>query len=1008
MTEWAVAVNDGQEYLTQSNGLYDAVTVDAFNPFGDYAKAFFDDLDGELFDLFSRGTKVEWAYVEEGDNINDVAKFVTIEQGETRLIDDGESEIHKETTVEGELTIEGELTVTDTLFYNNADPTVDFIGFAVNDFEQEADGAEQLELEAYTFDQFLRGDEVSNDQTGNLLSEALEDVIKNDVPPIEWDASLVSIEDDVVLTQGYQGDNVEEFLLSVRKKSAGEIFGVTEELKFFFDLPEIERTSRDIANDQWVTHNINEEGGETKNQVVVSYDDGTQSVTVDNSSDQLQTQENLNANGPAQEGDSITRPEITDIDDAIKAGEQFLEDRQSTLTGPVTTFGLTDAAPGNVIGVDIDPRGIDGDFRIAENRTQWRSETNELTVVEKKGADSDILIEQSKTLDRVEARPRDNTVTPDRVTDTKPTAEFDVSISASGGVDNELFVDDGTTETIDTNQTNDAATIEGDLTVEADLTIEASTLSEAETRFVNGGRNRVRNALTDETIVQSLRIELSTDDSRPVRSDSSLSNTVVTKTPTVTTSPQAVTYSTATTAQGIQTVGVFDDTENTLLAVARLSSAVDNPSIDLPIAIADDTDQPKTVWTNTGLNTLRDVLASKGVDWPQEYAYGDDSTNPTVSDTSLGNQVVSQNLNDALIESLDTQTDWENQTPSFADDVPIGVVNGELKQLRATYFTEAEDLLDFAGNIVTDAGNLSSDEGIELSISNDFVEFQFSPDYRVPSGEWNADFYYNADNFSGTVKRYINGQEIESDTFSSSNATNSLEGSSDVGIELQPGNAYDYRVELDSVSSGSITIDTLQVVDSGDRFGGFNITRGGTFDSNSASFDAPEIYSDLQEVLLNTFNTAREIDQATVESTWNDTSNKQYIELSNDGNNFIRSSNNDTATASFNNLETGLDVRLGISRYDGGTLNTPTKGGFTQAVNVLNAFGNPDAITKENIGEAAVKAIIRDSAAVGETFAEAGLLDSNSDLLTRSLVPEFSKTSDQKVISGERLRFQNP
>jgi len=913
MTEWRVDVNDGQRILTESDGLYDVVTVDAFNPFGDYAKAFFDDLEGELFDLFSRGTKVTFEFSTDG----------------------------------------------------GATYSTDFVGFVVNDFESEADGAEQLEVESYTFDQFLRGDEVSADLTGQTISSALETVIKNDVPPVEWDASLVSVEDDVELTQSYQGDKVEEFLLSVRKKSSGEIFGVKENLKFFFELPEIERTSRDIANDQWVTHNINEEGGETKNQVVVSYADGNQSVTLDNSSDQLETQDNLGANGPAQQADSISRPEITTLDDAIKAGEQFLEDRQSTLTGPVTTFGLTDAAPGNVVGVTVDPRGIDGDFRIAENRTQWRSETNELTVVEKKGADSDILIEQSKTLDRVENRPRDDSVTPDRVTDTKPTAEFDVSAT------------DGTV-------TEDAA------------------------RFVNGGRNRVRDALINETVVQSLRLEFSTDDSRPSRSDSSLSNTVDSVTPTVATNAQEVVYSGSTTQTGIQTIGVFDDTQDTLLAVARLSDPVDSPSIDFTISLADDTDTPKTVWTNTGLNTLRDILASSSVAWPQTYAYGSDSTDPTVSDTSLGNQQVTQDLDNIFIGEVEAQSEWENRTPTFADDVPLAVENGKLKQLRATYFTEAEDLLNFAGNIVSNAGSLSSDEGIELSISNDFVEFEFSPDYRIPADEWNADFYYNANSFTGTVKTFIDGTEVASDSFSSRNVENSLNGSADVSIELQPDQTYDFRVELTSVSGGDIVIDTLQAVDGGGRFGGFNISRGGTFDANSASFDAPEIYPELQEVLLDTFVTTREIDEANVQSNWNNTDNAQYIELSNDGTNFIRTNNSSSASATFSSLETDLDVRLGISRYTAESLKTPTNGDATQEVDLLDIFANPDAITVEQIGEADVRAIIRDSAATGVTFAEAGLLDTNSDLLTRSLVPEFSKTSDQKVISGERLRFQNP
>ena len=142
--------------LNESDGLYDARTVDTFNPFGDYATAWFDDLEGELFEIFNRGTKVSFEYDDDTTN-----GFVQ-----------------------------------------------DFVGFVVNDFENEADGAEQLEVEAYTFDQFLRGDEVSNSQEGKLISEALEDVIKTDVPPIDWDASLVDVEDDIELTRSYQGENV--------------------------------------------------------------------------------------------------------------------------------------------------------------------------------------------------------------------------------------------------------------------------------------------------------------------------------------------------------------------------------------------------------------------------------------------------------------------------------------------------------------------------------------------------------------------------------------------------------------------------------------------------------------------------------------------------------------------------------------------------------------------------------------------------------------------------------
>jgi hypothetical protein len=172
-------VNDGQRILTESDGLYDVVTVDAFNPFGDYAKAFFDDLDGSLFDLFSRGTKVDFEFRDSLITSGDL----TVESGETKTVNAGTTERFETVTVEGELFVEGDLFVERASSYSQ-----DFVGFVVNDFEGEADGAEQLEVEAYTFDQFLRGDEVSSDLSGQTISSALEPLSKTMCHP--WSGTL--------------------------------------------------------------------------------------------------------------------------------------------------------------------------------------------------------------------------------------------------------------------------------------------------------------------------------------------------------------------------------------------------------------------------------------------------------------------------------------------------------------------------------------------------------------------------------------------------------------------------------------------------------------------------------------------------------------------------------------------------------------------------------------------------------------------------------------------------
>ena len=910
MSEWIIEVNDGEEVLGRDDGLYDVIVSDTFNPFGNFAKGFFDDLEGQLFDLFQRGTKVSFQYS------ND----------------------------------------------NTSGFTQRFVGYVVNDLEQEADGAEQLEIEAHTFDQFLRGSEVSNDQAGNTIFEALEDVIKTDVPPVSWDGSLVEVVDNVELTQSFQGETVEEFLLAIRQKSAGEVFTVNENLEFVFEPAEISRTRRDIDNSQWVTHDIGEEGSETRNQVTVVYNDGENAVTVDDSSDQLEIQDNLGAPGPGQEGTKISRPKLTNFEDAIDVGEQALQDRESTLTGPVTTFDLNSAEPGEVIGITIEPRGIDTDFRIAENRMQWRSETNELTVVAKKGADDDILIQQSKTLKRVENRVQDLDVVPDRVTDTKATALLDVTAT------------DG-------------------------------TITEDSSSFVNDGRNRLRDGIINESTIGSFRMEFATSDARVIRSDSSLSNVVDTQTPSVSTNGDTVTYSASTSSTGIQTVGVFDDTQNDLLAIARLSDAVDSPSIDLTISVSNSPEETKTVWTDTGQTLIRDILAGNAPGWPEEYAFGSDTTDPVETDTSLGTPVISKSLDEFLLKSVDTTTEWADEV-SLSDTSALTVENGRLTALQSGFFLDTD--ADFSQEESTGVSDSNAVNGDARSISEegDFIEFVFENQYeweefhvevrlKAPNGEFpeltvEVDFEdVNLTSQCASASGYLWLPQAPNAPFSS----------------LSPGQ-HTVRISvtqecLDANDNPQPAyIDVVNPVDKR-----YNYTFDNTVDGNN-NLSGPEEYPDLIDVSLETTNTQRDITKATIEQSWTDTSNEQYLEARIGSDSFTRSDNTETLTVTGGPAKTA-DVNLGLSRYATDTSTSPTSGDTPQAVDLHELLGNPDTITKDGIGEANVRTVVRGEEAINQTFAEAGLVDSSDNLITSGVVPEFEKQSGQLVISSERLRFEN-
>jgi hypothetical protein len=609
MSEWRVVVNNGQETLREADGLYDVITVDTFNPFGDFAKAFFDDQGGQLFDIFERGTQVELEYA------TDASNTLKVNTNNTKTIPSGTTETFNQVIVEGDLTVEGDMIVEEN------DWERDFVGFVVNSPEPEADGANQLEIEAYRFDQFLRGDTVSSDLSGQNISSAIETVIKNDVPPVDYNASLVDVEDDFELERSYQGDPVEEFLLDVQLKSANEVFRVTDDLEFEFQRPERTRAPRDIDNTQWITHNIGEEGGDAVNQVTVFYNDGNDAVTVDNSSSQLNTQDNLNSSGPAQEGKRVTRPDIGSAGDATDVAERILERRGNTLTGTVTTFDLIDAQPGQVIDITVDTRGIDGEFRIAENRTRWLSETNELTVVQKKGADDDILIEQSRTLDRVQNRPADNAVTPDRVTDTRPAIDLDVSLNASVGATKAIFV--------------------------------------------NGGLNRIRDGLVNENEISNVNLLFSANPFTPVRSSDSLGGSVERESASVQSvfasgDAAAIEYEATTdSTTDVRLIGFEDAASNTLLGVILTDGPINNETVEIFVTVTANKSDNTRRTTADAHSLTRDILGTGGANFPEDYAYGDGTSDPSTSDSSLDNRVVKQSLTSITLDQASTTSDFQ-------------------------------------------------------------------------------------------------------------------------------------------------------------------------------------------------------------------------------------------------------------------------------------------------------------------------------------------------------------
>lgn len=471
---------------------------------------------------------------------------------------------------------------------------------------------------------------------------------------------------------------------------------------------------------------------------------------------------------------------------------------------------------------------------------------------------------------------------------------------------------------------------------------------------------------------------------------------------------QSVLYEGSFSETDIREIGLFDTNGDLLVRGLIPETTLSSPvAVDLQIDVQNDESYESGVVTTTGQTAFRDLLADNSPNLPVEYAYGSDSTSATESDTTLGNRVVETSLTELNVQYADTADEFREISPDFADDVPLAIdeLNGEIKQLPVTWFEEAED----ANNLAlpyTDAAALSGDEGRELDQSGAYVEITFTVPHTIPVDDLGAVFMYNAYNsFEGTIIQKLDGTQINSTSYSGTTTQNQFSGfaTSANDAELAAGTEHTWRVEAGSVNSGQFVVDMIYAFDSR-----FNINYDPTFTASTASFNGPEIYAEVQQVQFNTENTRRLLDEASVTQQWNDTSNNQYIELSNDnGANWIRTNNSETTSASFASESRNITARIGLSRYAAGTVTTPTVGQFGQSVGLHILDANIDAITATDIGLVDVRGIIRPDQVSGTTFREAGEFDINDNALTRCTFAEFTKQAGERVISSEQISINN-
>jgi hypothetical protein len=969
MTTWTL-IRD--ETVEESN-LYDVQTNKSVNPFGDYAVCKIDDVNGTKRNDYGFGTRIDLI-------ANDLPEEdLSIDDTETFSVVDGTTE-----TIAG--TVDNAGTFSNKGTVSNQTGYQDFTGFVVSAEAVDAQGSDKLEVEAYTFDQFLRKNDVTNDQSGKPISEAIKDIVETDTP-VTYVPGNVNVQDDQRLTLSLKDETVEEALRRLSFKSAGETFGVNGDLEFFFRPSEREHNQRGIDNSQWFDYDIPERGREAINEVEVRFDGGNRSVVVDDGVAKLNIEESLNLPGPAQQRARINRPEITEVVDAEDEGQRYLELRNATLTGEVTTYGLFDLDPFDTIDIEVTDAGIDDEFVVTSVKKDWGRDETVVSIVEKRGFDDATIARLESKTERLDLRDSDPDATEDRIISTDVAASVSTIASYSG---------------------NSSQTV----------------------KTVNDGRNLIRDGWGGDGNLNITDIAIGTDGSNLSRSNSSLGNEVARGSVSETfPDSTSVEYSAGfITNRSIQEIGLFDS-NNTLIARSVFDSPISSNGTATVSLTVDDSNTPRGVVTSAGQTAIRDIIADNNPKLPTQFAFGSGTSEPAVSDASLENQILTTDLEKIQINGVDTQTDWENYiVNAIQESEPIQLSNGIL-QTQQTCFHRA--VRDFDNQNIVSGGSIntffdsdaarfdpdnSSGTYVNFSGVGTFFEYDIVPNHNIANSDLRL--FYRVRNPTTNsadaqeVSVYLNDTLIEENIFTSQTAGSFVYEVEDPGSpgwgftqDLKQGDTYTLKFEVTAQQSGDDLID-VNCWAFGDN--SYNITIDNTLDADNI-LDSPETHPDLIEREFAEISTRRDVDTATVESQWVDDAvgQNQFIELSNDGgSNYIRTNNNQTATADFSQLSRNVKARAGLSRYIGDSDTTP-KFDSGQGINVWDLFANPDAVIPDGIAAAETRGLEDAARIQGQFVQEVGQLADDNSLLTRSIFSEIEITSQIANITGsETVRFE--
>ncbi|WP_434531052.1 hypothetical protein ACODNH_05415 [Haloarcula sp. NS06] len=380
------------------------------------------------------------------------------------------------------------------------------------------------------------------------------------------------------------------------------------------------------------------------------------------------------------------------------------------------------------------------------------------------------------------------------------------------------------------------------------------------------------------------------------------------------------------------------------------------------------------------------------------------------------------NASGKLILSADTTSEWADALPSFSDDVPLTISNGQIYQHQTSWLQEAENETFFGGTVSN--SNASAGDAVQMSSTAHYLDYSWTPQYDVPAETLAATIRLRAPSGSGPgFEATIDGNSVYKIAAGGygSDSFRFLETSADGNAPaVSAGSSVDVEIAITEENGEVLEVDTLGLTD--DRF---DYTFPSSVDSNGY-LPGPQPYPRLQLIDAKDVTTSLAAEAAQLTAVYDNTANAQQIQVSNDNGSTYQpnngsENNTESIDVTFSDPSSSVRARFGIGRYGSGRTQSPSTGYQTQSVDSFELYAelsdtplvinqtfddSVESVLNQIAPPGTVWQAVRDGDSYKIIWTEAGqrTADEETDVSNWEYERRVEQAVDKVVIKGSVLR----